>query len=114
MRWNNLESLDQLEEIKSISSKHPVLLFKHSTRCSISAMALNRLERKWSETKMHPYFLDLIAHRDISNSIATDFGIQHESPQALLIKNGTVVFHTSHMGIDFDELDSVTKNLETV
>lgn len=105
MNWEKLTDIAQLDEIKSISGDRSVLIFKHSTRCSISATALARLERNWKNNgNVTPYFLDLITYRQISNKIAEMFQIEHESPQALLIKNGKCVYDASHMSISFDEI----------
>ncbi|WP_420576645.1 bacillithiol system redox-active protein YtxJ [Ekhidna sp.] len=105
--WNSLTTIDQLEEVDKNSQKKPVLLFKHSTRCSISAMSLARFERSYEETAaFEPYFLDLIAHRDVSNAIAEKYGVVHQSPQTILIKNGKAVFDSSHMGISYSELNN--------
>ena len=114
MHWKNLEEKRQLEEIRRISKDDPVLIFKHSTRCNVSTMALSRLERKWTDNKIITYFLDLLANRDVSNGVANEFGVKHESPQALLIKAGRVVYHSSHNGIDFDEINSIAKDSEAV
>ncbi len=105
MNWQQLQSLEQLAEITAASENHPIVIFKHSTRCSISSMALNRLERGWDSAVMndqHAYYLDLIRHRDISNAIAHQFDIPHESPQLLVIYKGQVLEDTSHMGISFE------------
>lgn len=107
MKWHQLNTSTQLEEIKKISQQQPVVLFKHSTRCSISAAALSRLERNWKEEEMtavKPYFLDLLAYRPVSNAIADVFGINHQSPQILVIHKGTCVYHTSHMDISYPGL----------
>lgn len=102
MNWNKLTSNDQLDAIKQESEKQPVLIFKHSTTCSISAMALSRMERNWNEQiGVKPYYLDLLANRPISAKIERDFGVEHESPQVLLIRNGACVYDASHMGISF-------------
>jgi len=109
MNWNKLDDLETLEEIINESEKSPVMIFKHSTSCSISSMALNRLERSWNENEMEEvkvYYLDLLAHRDISNTIAEKFGVPHQSPQVLLIKNGECVYDDSHMGISYQNLKS--------
>ncbi|KAF2517491.1 bacillithiol system redox-active protein YtxJ [Flavobacterium salilacus subsp. salilacus] len=102
VKWNDLTELQQLDGIVKESATMPVLIFKHSTRCSISRMALKSFEREYSieENDVKAYFLDLLAHRDISNEIAVRFGVIHQSPQILLIKNGEVVFHASHNDID--------------
>lgn len=104
--WENLTQAAQLEKILEESKEQPVLIYKHSTRCGISSMALDRLERSWDEDgkAFKPYFLDLIAHRDISNIVAEMFNVYHQSPQIMVIKNGKVVFDESHMGISFQAL----------
>jgi bacillithiol system protein YtxJ len=107
MNWNQLESTEKLQEIIKNSDSTPVLIFKHSTRCSISTMALSRFERQWNQEKMgnvQPYYLDLIQHRDISNLIAQELNINHESPQVLLVENGKCTYTASHSAIYFDDL----------
>jgi bacillithiol system protein YtxJ len=107
MNWNKLETIEQLETIKSESADVPVVIFKHSTRCSISAMALSRFERAWkdeSAKSVKPYYLDLIANRQISNQVAETFEVEHQSPQVILIKNGESVYDESHYSISFDEV----------
>lgn len=100
--WNELTQLKQLDEIVEESAEISVVIFKHSTRCSISRMALKTFEREYviEEGKAKPYFLDLLEHRDISNEIASRFDVQHQSPQLILIKNGKAVYNTSHSDID--------------
>ncbi len=112
MNWNRLESESQLENIKKESYQNPVLILKHSTTCSISATTLSRLERNWKQEdveNLKPYYLDLLAHRPISNQIAQQFGVHHESPQALLIVNGKSVYDASHYDITFAELKNQVK-----
>lgn len=110
--WNQLVDINELNQIDEISKEKPVLIFKHSTRCSISAMSLSRFERSYqSETAFMPYFVDLIAFREVSNRIAEKYGVRHESPQTILIKDGKAVFHSSHMGISYDELNNEAKEL---
>lgn len=104
MNWNHLENIAQLDAIKKDSFEQPQVIFKHSTRCSISSMAKNRLDRSESPEGIRFYYLDLIAHRDISNKIAEDFFVEHESPQVLLIRNGECIYDESHSGINIDEI----------
>lgn len=102
MNWNKLTSDAQLDAIKEESARQPVLIFKHSTTCSISAMALSRMERNWSDQLgVKPYYLDLLADRPISAQIEREFGVEHESPQVLLIRNGACIYDASHMAISF-------------
>ncbi|WMJ72673.1 bacillithiol system redox-active protein YtxJ [Cytophagaceae bacterium ABcell3] len=114
MEWEELKDAGTLDKINEVSKEQPVLIFKHSTRCSISDTALNRLERNWKKDEAKgvvPYYLDLISFRDISNKIAEVYDVKHESPQALLIVNGACVYYASHMGINLNEiLSNVPKN----
>lgn len=116
MLWHQLSDRSQLYALINISKEQSargltVLIFKHSTRCSISSMALNRLESKWESSDLiKPYFLDLISHREISNEIAHVFGVEHASPQVLLIQNGTCFYHSSHNAISYQAIkEAVTK-----
>lgn len=105
--WNSLESTIQLENLLEESKKTPVLIFKHSTRCSISSMVYDRLQRNWKSgdsEKLSPYYLDLINYRQISNQIAEQFGVPHQSPQVILVKDGKAVYDNSHMGISYADL----------
>jgi len=104
MNWIQLTNLDQLQEIKAATGYSAI--FKHSTRCSISMMARKRFEFDWTAIPegIPLYFLDLIAHREISNTIAEIFEVRHESPQLLLIKDGECIYETSHGEISAEEL----------
>lgn len=107
MIWNALTSLSTLEELWETSVDTPVLLFKHSTRCSISTTALDRMLRQWKtedSQKVLPYYLDLLNYRPISAAIAERTGVEHQSPQLLLLKNKQVVWTASHWDIDYSEL----------
>ncbi len=103
--WRQLTDLGQLNEILEISNEKPIVIFKHSTRCSVSRMALRHFENEFDlEGKVIPYFLDLLNHRDISNEIATKFGVEHQSPQLLLISKGKCIFDASHNAIEVESL----------
>jgi len=103
MDYIDLKEESQLEELTAQSKELPngVLIFKHSTRCAISKMALSRFGRGWDveQDKLPVYFLDLIRYRDVSNKVSEHFGVQHESPQILLIRDGKCVYTTSHNAI---------------
>jgi len=103
MTWKALDSADQLNEIKQQPGYS--IIFKHSTRCSISMMAKRRFELDWDQfpETLPLYFLDLIKNRDISNQIAEQFQVNHESPQLLLIKDGECILDQSHGGISVEE-----------
>ncbi|MCJ0741328.1 bacillithiol system redox-active protein YtxJ [Pedobacter montanisoli] len=104
MRWQDLTSTQQVDEIKQTQGYS--VIFKHSTRCSVSSMAKRSFEFGWESIPSHTklYFLDLIAHRDVSNYIAETFHVHHESPQALLIKNGECILDSSHSDISAEEI----------
>lgn len=117
MNWIELKQTTQLEEIKKLSEQQPVLIFKHSTRCSISATALNRLERSWKDEEMKevkPFYLDLLSYRPISNSIAQEFDVFHQSPQALIIYRGKCVYNSSHFDITYPDIKSQMETLKRV
>jgi bacillithiol system protein YtxJ len=105
INWIPLTDLGQLNEIMDVSNEKPVVIFKHSTRCIVSRTALKQFENEYDlEDKVDAYFLDLLEHRDISNEIASRFGVFHQSPQLLLIKDGKSVYDVSHSDIDAGEL----------
>ncbi len=108
--WIDLTDTSQIDEIKA--SEGYSLIFKHSTRCSISLMAKRSFERDWEviPAEVNFYFLDLINHRDISAYIAETFQVHHESPQLLLIKNGDCILDASHSDISADEVAEVIAN----
>ena len=111
MNWIPLTNEEQLTQIIEKSATVPQVIFKHSTRCSISSMVLNRLERADTPEKIDFYYLDLLSYRSISNEIADRFKVYHESPQVLMIKNGECIYDESQMGIRMEELtEEAAKN----
>ncbi|HEY8661823.1 MAG TPA: bacillithiol system redox-active protein YtxJ [Hanamia sp.] len=106
MNWIPLQNEDQLEEIVLNSNNKPQVIFKHSTRCSVSSMAKNRLDKKDQPEGIDFYFLDLIKHRKISNKIADDFKVAHQSPQILIINQGKCVYDESHSGITMEDIEA--------
>ena len=104
MDWINLNSVEQLTEINEKSKNKTQIIFKHSTRCSVSVFAKRILSDEYSdEIKKNAdvYYLDLIAFREISNSIANHYGVVHESPQILVVNNGECTFNASHSDVSF-------------
>lgn len=99
--WKILNEVSQLDQILQDSFQKPVILFKHSTTCGISAGAKHRLETEWeiNPEEVDFYYLDLLTYRPISNLIAEKLGVRHESPQIILVKNGEAVADTSHHAI---------------
>jgi bacillithiol system protein YtxJ len=106
VNWIPLDDLEVIEEAIALSYEKPVVLFKHSTRCSISRFALKQFEKDYdfSKEQVEPFFLDLLNHRNISNEIAKRFDIEHQSPQMIVLKNGVAVFSSTHSDIEADIL----------
>jgi len=107
INWSTLNRPEQIQEIIEESKQKPVIIFKHSTSCNISATAKGRLERQWNDANLEnvtPYYLDLLLYRPISQQVASTFGVEHESPQLLLIRDGKCQYDASHLGIRLDEV----------
>ncbi len=104
LHWNELLSGQQFKDL--LNDEPLFAVFKHSTRCSISDMAKNRLEREW-KLDLPIYYLDLLEHRDVSNLIAELSGIEHQSPQLLVFRFGKVIYHASHNSIDVNEVREI-------
>lgn len=106
-QWKNLENENELDKIIAHSQQKPVAIFKHSTRCAISAMAMSRLKNAWNDEEMKDvdfYYLDLLSHRNISNKIADQLKVTHQSPQIIVVKDGKAVYHNSHLGVNYSNL----------
>ena len=104
MNWTTLNDFNQLQQLVEASHLKPQAIFKHSTRCSISVMAKSRLERSGFPEQIQFHYLDLLQYREISNKIAEQFGVYHQSPQVLLIKNGECIYEETHSAISMDEI----------
>ena len=110
VNWQALTDIDQLEALKKQSFGQPVLIFKHSTSCPISAMALRTLEQDWNPDKESDtaiFFLDLLRYRPVSNAVAEQFAVTHQSPQVIVLKDGKAVYDESHMSIRYEQLQSI-------
>lgn len=106
MQFISITHIDQLSDVDSASDADAAVIFKHSTSCSISQMALSRFERGWNSNDDVPvYLLDLIAYRDVSNAIAEKYSVRHESPQVLVIKNQKASYVASHYDIRPNEVE---------
>ena len=104
MHWIHLTDEEQLKQIVSKSQNRPQVIFKHSSRCSISSVALQRLQKVSQPSDIDFYFLDLLSFRGLSNNIAHVFSVPHESPQVLVIRDGQCVYEESHMGISMNDI----------
>ena len=100
--WQDLNQETQIKEISEASFKKPQLIFKHSTTCGISAHAQHRLATATRELgeAADLHYLDLLRYRPISNKVAADLGVPHQSPQVIVLKEGKVVHSSSHFSIN--------------
>lgn len=99
--WNTVYNENQIKQIIKESYTQPQLLFKHSTRCGISRMALTNFERdfNWDNQEIKMHFLDVLLYRDVSNAAAEILSVKHESPQVILVKDGKAIYNASHGSI---------------
>ncbi len=104
MEWIQLTNEEQLNRIINLSKQKTQVIFKHSTRCSISSVAWKRVQKNDVQTNIDFYFLDIISYRSLSNKIADTFKVHHESPQILVIKDGECIFDESHLSISIDDI----------
>lgn len=104
--WKSIQTASDFQAAMAESKERTIIIFKHSTRCSVSFMAKKSLEMQWDieEEKASIYYLDLIAFRSISHLIAQELGVDHQSPQAIVIKNEVVMDARSHSEISVDAL----------
>lgn len=103
MNWSVLTTEEQLNDLIAKSHDRPQIIFKHSTRCSISQVVKTRLERSEVPAHIDFHYLDLLSHRSLSSQISDDLNVDHESPQVLLIQNGSCVFNESHLAIQMED-----------
>lgn len=104
MNWIPLKSVEELENL--YNSTDTVVIFKHSTRCPVSSMAKRSLEfdEDLIPADLPFYYLDLIANRDVSNRVAELWGIQHESPQIIVVKGKQSIYNASHSDIEMRDI----------
>jgi bacillithiol system protein YtxJ len=102
-----LTTIEQWDQAMKNSSEKPLLLFKHSTSCSISAGAHEELMHFIEDDKANPVdyaIVHVIEDRPVSNAIAEQLGVKHASPQAILVKDGRSEWDTSHWHITYSFL----------
>ena len=95
-----------LEAAIAESRERPVLLFKHSRTCGISCEAMDELQLHLSvgATEAAYRLITVQSHRRVSDEASARLGVRHETPQALLLKDGRVVWNASHFSITADAL----------
>lgn len=90
---------EQWQDLLDQSMNESVFLFKHSTRCGVSSMVLSRFEKQMRERNKNYYFLNIMRNRDLSDWIADELNIRHESPQLIVLKEGKVIAYDSHYNL---------------
>ncbi len=111
--WIELTSLKQIQDLLKENEKIFVI-FKHSTRCSISKMVLNRFQKEWNvmDKNITPLYLDLLSHRDVSDFIEDFLDVKHESPQVVIVKKELAFYNASHTEISFKKIEKFLNELE--
>lgn len=104
--WNRISDIDEIQIILERSAMHPQLIYKHSPSCSVSFLAKQELDSKVQELSELADFhiINVIQGRAISNAVAQEFGVRHESPQVLLLKDGEIIWKGSHWQIKGEKL----------
>jgi bacillithiol system protein YtxJ len=108
----SLQRIDELEQLLTESGAQPLLLFKHSYSCGISAEALDELVGYLNSDRpgsVRYAMVTVQTHRDVSNAVAAKLGVRHETPQALVIRNGRVVWTASHFRVTAKAVDAAIK-----
>ena len=107
MNWSVLNTEEQFNSLLEKSNSKPQVIFKHSVRCSISSVVKSRLEKSGIPEEIDFHILDLIAYRSLSNKIANELDVHHESPQVLLLQNGECIYDESHMAIRMEDISEM-------
>ena len=95
----DFEDKEQWSYITELSHKQAVYIFKHSSRCGISSMVLSRFEKQLKRRKASYFYLHIQGFRSLSNWLAEELGVRHESPQLIILKDGKVLAHESHYAL---------------
>lgn len=96
-----IHGLDELDRMLAATGDRPLLLFKHSHTCGTSAEALDELVAHLNERPADASYamVTVQTHREVSNAVARKLGVRHETPQALLVRDGRVVWSASHFHV---------------
>lgn len=106
MNWINIEKSQDIANLLAESNHVPCLIFKHSSQCTMSAMAKYTLEEEWNLTdeELKPYFLDILKYRNLAIEVSEQLKEYHQSPQVLLIENEECIYEESHLAINLEEI----------
>lgn len=101
-RFNEVNTIEEIDSLIEKSNEQAVIFFKHSTTCPIS----HGVHREVSNADAEINLIIVQTARAVSNHIAEKTGVRHESPQAIVVKNGEVVYHASHYDVTADDLEN--------
>ena len=104
-RFNEIHDAAELDAVFEKSNQQPVVLFKHSTTCPISAGVYQEISNADADINL----IVVQRARDLSTAVAERTGVRHESPQAFVLKNGAVIYHASHYDVTATDIDSKLK-----
>ena len=107
----HLQRIDELDALLAESSHRPLLLFKHSASCGTSYEALDELIDHLNDERLPARYamITVQTHRELSTAVAKRLGVRHETPQALLISAGRVVWSASHFRVTGGALEAAIK-----
>ena len=108
-RLTPLTDLSALDAAIAESKDRPVLLFKHSRYCGVSCEALDELQSHIDGAPPQVAYrvITVQTHRPVSDAVAQRLGLRHETPQAILLRDGKIVWNASHFRITASQLDQV-------
>lgn len=108
--WREITTLEEWEQLKADSAERQIVVLKHSTRCPVSASALEEYDDYLADkpnADTDYYLVKVIESRPVSNKIAEDLGVPHASPQMILFKDGRAVWNTSHWSVTKKHMTAV-------
>ena len=106
-----LRDLHDLDAALILAASEPIVIFKHSPTCGVSAQASEDIGEmlEGAAFPLPLYVVSVRAQREVSEAITKRFGIRHESPQVLLVQRGAVLWHASHFRVSAAEIRSAVE-----
>jgi bacillithiol system protein YtxJ len=111
-RWQELKTVEEWDRMLAGTDKRPALVLKHSTTCPVSANGYREYEEfmnKFPDEDIDYVLVKVIESRPVSNKIAEDLKVKHESPQVILVKNREPYWNASHWSITSEHIEAVVK-----
>jgi bacillithiol system protein YtxJ len=110
-----LHDVAQADELISASDPRPLVIFKHSRSCGTSAQAFDELLEHLdaSDSDVRYAIVTVQTHRDVSSAVSRMLGVRHETPQALIVQDGQVVWSASHFRVTAEAVNAAIKRLQS-